>query len=221
MQFKGVLFDAGDILYDATPWRRWLAVELSRLGEHVTYPDLVERWEALLVDVYVGRADYWERFDRLAGEAGVPDAARPALQAAAREKGKAVQVDRVPSPGAADALGRLQAAGLRLAVLSDTEATADKVRQGLDRLGLAEPFDAIVTSHDIGYVKPELQAFRAAADALGLDLADCAFVAHDVDELEGAQAAGLFAIGYGPHPDAPTDYTAASFSDLADFLLSA
>ena len=220
MRFKGVLFDAGDILYDATPWRRWLAVELSRRGQRTSYPELVDRWEALLVDVYTGRANYWERFDQLATEAGVPATELDELRAAARDKGKAVQAERQPSPGAPAALRALRSEGFRLGVLSDTEASADRVREGLDQLGFDGLFDAVVTSRDLGHAKPEPEAFKAAAESIGLALAECAFVAHDVDELEGAQAVGLYAIGYHPHPNAPTDVTIASFEELTDILLS-
>ena len=219
MRFEGVIFDAGDILYDASVWRRWLTEELRRRRVDITYPQLVQRWEALLVDVYCGRAAYWDRFNRLLSEIGLPSEEHDLLTAAAREKGKTVQVDRQPFEGVPETLEVLRTSGVKLAILSDTESTSEKVRDGLDRLGVADYFDAIVTSLDVGHAKPEPEAFQAAASALGTNVRRCAFVAHDIDELEGAQAIGLYAIAYNYDPEAPADEYIEHFTQLKSIVL--
>ena len=215
---SAVVFDAGDVLYDATAWRRWLAERLRASGAAVTYPLLVERWEAQLVDVYTGSAAYWDRFRRLLTGFGVPEADHTKWEAVARAKGQEVQETHRAFEGTRDALDALRARGLRLGVLSDTQQSASQVRQKLDGFGLDGLFDAVVTSVDIGHVKPEREAYQAAADAVGAPLAQCAFVAHDVDELEGAQEAGMYAVAFNAAPGVPCDARAESFPDLVEII---
>ena len=219
-RFEGVILDVGDILYDARAWRRWLTETLRAEGVAITFEELVERWEALLVDVYRRRAAYWDRFDRMLEELAVAEARRAALRQAAQRMAAAVQVDRVPMDGVAATLTALRGAGVRLAALSDTESGEGKVRQTLRQLDLERCFDAVVTSADIGHVKPEPAAYRAAAAALELSVPQCAFVGHDVDELEGAQQAGMYAIAYNYTPGAPADVYVDHFSDIEQVVLA-
>ena len=217
---SAVLFDAGDVLYDATAWRRWLAERLSASGVDVTYPLLVERWEAQLVDVYTGRVGYWDRFRCLLSDFDIPDADLPKWEAAARAKGSEVQEVHRAFDGTREMLEALRARGLRLGVLSDTQQPAEDVRRKLDGFGLDGLFDAVVTSIDIGHVKPEREAYQEAANAVGSPLARCAFVAHDVDELEGAQEAGMWAIAFNAASGVPCDAWAESPGDLVELVNS-
>ncbi len=218
-RFDGVIFDVGDILYDASVWRHWLTKTLQEEGVDITYPELVERWEALLVDVYCGRAEYWERFDELLRSTNIADGRVQTLADAARDKGQEVQRDRSPMPGVPSTLETLKNHGLRLSALSDTESGVATIRGTLRQLGIEEMFDAVVASVDIGVVKPDPRAYAAAAEAMGLEVGECAFVGHDIDELEGAKRAGIFAVAYNYHPDAPADVFLDHFSDLADIVL--
>jgi len=212
----GVIFDMGDIFFDATPWRRWLTARLNAGGVDVTYEQLVQKWEALLVDVYRGLASYWPRLGELLGSLGLEGQARDELIEAAREQGRRLRAQRRLFDGVEATLGRLRQAGLKLAVLSDTESSEPKVRAMLAELGIEGFFDAVITSLDIGAAKPEPASYQAAADALGLDLPRCAFVGHDVDELEGAQAAGLLTVAFNYAPGAPADRYVERFEQLLE-----
>lgn len=218
LQVEGIIFDIGDVLYDASVWRRWLTQRLVEEGVQISYPELVARWEAQLVDVYRGRADYWGRFDQLLEEVAVDASRIPNVRAAAKKMAAEVQVDRQPIPGVPETLKRLREEGLRLAGLSDTESGESRVRALLKQLGIEQYFNAVVTSKDIGLVKPDPGAYWAAAEALRRAPDRCAFVGHDIDELEGAQAAGLFAVAFNYHPDAPADVFIESFPELADVI---
>jgi putative hydrolase of the HAD superfamily len=220
-RFEGIIFDVGDILYDASAWRRWLTDTLQVEGVDVTYQQLVERWEALLVDVYCGRAAYWDRFDALVLNLGLAEDRAPAIRDAAQQKAGKVQKDRSPMPGVPDTLRRLNEQGVKLGALSDTESGESKVRSLLKQLGIENYFDAVVTSVDIGIAKPDPKAYVAAALALKSDVEHCAFVGHDIDELEGSQQAGLYSIAYNYHPDAPADVYLEHFSELVDVIFEA
>ena len=68
-------------------------------------------------------------------------------------------------------------------------------RDVLARLGLAEPFEVIVTAAAIGAAKPDARPFQAALERLGSDAARTVHVGDDpVTDIAGARAAGLSAV---------------------------
>lgn len=221
MGFSGLIFDIGDTLYDATLWRRWLTARLRLLGVEITRAQLVRTWEALLVDVYKGRAEYWQRFGELLASVGIGGQRAAELTRQARARGREVQACRALFDGVRETLTELKAAGIRIAALTDSESTAADIVRSLVGLGIGPCFHAVVSSVDIGHVKPAPQAYQAAAEALGLPVAACAFVGHDVEELAGAMSAGMFAVAYNYHPDARADLYLGDFRRLKDLSLRA
>ena len=217
-KLSALIFDVGDILFDATAWRRWLAEELSRRGNNVTYPELVSAWEGLLFEVYKGREDYWIAFTKLMQHFGVAQPDIADIKQLAKQKGKSVQQDRTPMPQVPETLKRLHERGITLVALSDTESGETGVRKILNQLGIQQYFTAVAASFDIGHAKPEPEAFDYAIKATGVAKAECGFVAHDIDELEGSQKHDLFAIGYNYHPDAPADVFIENFSELLEIV---
>lgn len=75
---------------------------------------------------------------------------------------------------------------------------------------LSTYFDVVIASSDIGYAKPEPEAYEITADRLGLRCDECVFI--DDRELfcEGATAVGMQTIVY-------TDFTQCK-RDLCDML---
>jgi HAD superfamily hydrolase (TIGR01509 family) len=61
---------------------------------------------------------------------------------------------------------------------------------------LAELFDAVVVSGDVGYAKPEPQIYEIAADRLGLRYDECLFTDDKPEFCEAARAVGMQAIVY-------------------------
>ena len=57
-------------------------------------------------------------------------------------------------------------------------------------------FDAVVASGDIGYAKPEAQAYEIMADRLGVLLHECVFTDDREDYCFGAQGVGMAVIRY-------------------------
>lgn len=98
-------------------------------------------------------------------------------------------------PGAADALMRLRAAGLKTAVLSNNDA---RLRPLLDGLGLGHLFDAVVLSAEVGSEKPSPVIFERALSALGLPGNQVVHVGDDrLLDVWGARDAGLLALLMG------------------------
>jgi putative hydrolase of the HAD superfamily len=91
-------------------------------------------------------------------------------------------------PGAEDALARLTAHGLTLAVVADWDyGLHDHLREH----GLARYFAAVVTSAEVGAAKPDPAPFLAALARLGVDPRRALHVGDQPRDEEGALAAGM------------------------------
>ena len=95
-------------------------------------------------------------------------------------------------PDVRPALARLQAAGIRLAVISNWVWDGARL---LDELGLADRFVTIVISDRVGYGKPHPAIFRAALDAAGVPAGRAMHVGDSyAKDVLGASAAGMAAM---------------------------
>ena len=130
-----------------------------------------------------------------------------------------------PLPGARAAAARLAAAGLRLAVTSNSNGTvADMLRRHeILQVGAGPGIEVahISDSGVIGVHKPDAAMFRATAEGLGLP-ADR--ICHIGDaggyDADGATAAGMVAVHVDPLGLCPSDHVhVASLADFADRLL--
>jgi putative hydrolase of the HAD superfamily len=61
----------------------------------------------------------------------------------------------------------------------------------LDLCGIGDVFDVVVGSAELGFAKPAPEAFRAAADSLGVELDRCLFVDDTLTNVEAARALGM------------------------------
>lgn len=213
MPFDAIVFDMGDIFFDATPWRRAITAALVERGAAIDFGEFVRRWEAELVPVYLGRKPYWEAFADLLTGFPLDDAGREQVTAIAHDRARAAE-RRTLFPGVAETLKELHRRGVKLAVLSDTESRESRVRERLAALGIEAYFAAVATSIDIGYVKPMPEAFAAVLSLLSVEKHAAAFVGHDEDELVGAKAFGLTAIAYNYAPGVPADFFLRDFAEL-------
>ena len=90
-----------------------------------------------------------------------------------------------------DTLRGLKNRGYRLAVLSDSDYSAEEKMVWFRKAGIAELFDAVVCSCDIGYCKPEERAYFAVLEKLEAEPEEAAFIGHSVKDLLGARNIGL------------------------------
>ncbi len=87
------------------------------------------------------------------------------------------------------AVRRVREAGIRTVLVSNSWSTAH-----YDRDQLAELFDEVVISADVGLHKPEPEIFALAAERSGVPPAECVFVDDLRENCAGAEAAGMTAI---------------------------
>lgn len=93
-----------------------------------------------------------------------------------------------PLPGAAEALGRLRAAGLALACISNWDVS---LASQLERASLARYFTTVVSSAEAGAAKPEPGVFRVALERLAVEPGRALHIGDSDADRIGAAAAGL------------------------------
>jgi putative hydrolase of the HAD superfamily len=94
--------------------------------------------------------------------------------------------------GVHETLDALRAGGLRLSLASNAEPL---LRRKLSDLGLADRFDHLAISGEVGIEKPDPRFFLGALEALGVAAARAVHVG-DLFEIDvvGARSAGLEAV---------------------------
>jgi putative hydrolase of the HAD superfamily len=122
-------------------------------------------------------------------------------------------------PDTPGCLETLRARGLRLAILTNFELPS--IDLTLRHTGLApEWFDALLSSAATGFHKPDPRAYLAAASALGLQPAECAFVDDLPENVAAARALGMRAWQIDRVRSTSDDpHTIHSLSDLSKLLV--
>ncbi len=145
----------------------------------------------------------WSRY--MAEELGLPKAPEEIVAEVVRRMLGRYRDDLPVVEGAVEAVERLAADGLALAVASSSNrALIDAV---LDALGLAGRFSATVSSEEVGRGKPAPNVYLEAARRLGVDAGRCCAVEDSASGLRAAHAAGMRVIAhpnrrYPPAPEA-------------------
>jgi putative hydrolase of the HAD superfamily len=103
-------------------------------------------------------------------------------------------------PGAHEAIDRLKALGVRLALV--TNGAADTQRAKVERFELAHRFDHIQIEGEHGFGKPEERAYHHAMAALGVTARDTWMIGDNLEwEVEAPQRLGIYAIWIDVHGD--------------------
>lgn len=198
---KGVLLDAMGTLVELEPPAPYLVAELSqRWNLEIS---VAEAEAAFAAEIGYYKAHQLEGRDEASlaelrrrcagvlhgalpaavGERVDPDELVPALFASLRFRA----YSDVPAW-----LAVLRATGLKLAVVSNWDVSLGEV---LERVGLAELLDCVVTSASVGAAKPDPAPFERALECLGLRPEEVVHLGDSPDlDLPGAAAAGIEAI---------------------------
>ena len=98
-----------------------------------------------------------------------------------------------PSAEAVEIIRKLKAQGLKMAIVTNVvPELLEHQQKKVAALGIAELFDVIVYSAELGIHKPDRRIFDHAANLLGIPNAQCLFVGDDPDsDVVGALSAGM------------------------------
>lgn len=99
-------------------------------------------------------------------------------------------------PETLESLKKVKSSSARLALLTDVPYGMPKkfVEADLKKAGIGGLFDAVVTSVDSGFRKPDIRAFKFLADRLGALPGDITYVGNEKKDVEGINMAGGFSV---------------------------
>ena len=131
--------------------------------------------------------------------------------------------DVVSLPGVVETIGHLAGNGVRLGVVSSAVYTPF-LHWALDRFGIADAFQLVLTSADAGFYKSHPGIYRIAAQRLGADPGRIVHVGDSFRfDVEGARRAGYRTVwvqGARPSPDGyPADLTVPDLVNAGPVLL--
>ena len=87
----------------------------------------------------------------------------------------------------------------RLSLLSNYPC-GRSIRDGLNKVGLADMFEAVVVSADVGYVKPHALPFETLLDKFKESAEDCVYIGDNwLADVQGAKRAGMASIYISQH----------------------
>ncbi len=209
--FKSIIFDFDGLIVDTEvpEYEAWLSV-FRAYG--VDLPPSV--WTPHIG----GGSDAFDIYDHLAELVGRPidrDEARD-MRRAAFDK---LFEHAVPLPGVEDCIAAARERGLRIGIASSS--THAWVEPKLERIGLADKFDTVVCSDDVGSAKPNPASYLKALADLEVSV-DEAFALEDSPTgVQAAKNAGLLCVAV-PGPltrDRPFDHADMRIGSLADMPL--
>ncbi|MET0971724.1 MAG: HAD family hydrolase [Tardiphaga sp.] len=103
-------------------------------------------------------------------------------------------------PGAHDAIDRLKALGVKLALVTNGAAGAQRAK--VERFALSDRFDHIQIEGEHGFGKPEERAYLHAMQALGVTASETWMIGDNLEwEVVAPQRLGIYAIWIDVHGD--------------------
>jgi putative hydrolase of the HAD superfamily len=127
------------------------------------------------------------------------------------QRARGAEPELVLRPEARDAILKVKAAGLKLAILSN-ELDLFYGESFRRRFPLIDLFDVIVDATYTKILKPDPRAYEQVLAELGLARADCVFVDDQRKNIEGAEAVGL------PHVHFDVTRPAESYAQALNML---
>ena len=116
--------------------------------------------------------------------------------------------------GVRETLIALKNNGYMLGIITDSANPLYVKLRWFENGGFVHVWDSIVSSQELGLQKPDPGIYAAALRQLGLTACQAAFVGHDVDELQGASAAGMKTIAFNYAERTKADFYINEFPDL-------
>lgn len=181
---QAVIFDVDGTLVDSVDAYR-LAAE--RAAAPYGYPVTAEAVREALN----GNASFWDLV--LAGHADHSPETVARLRAETLSHWPEILARHVHAfPGVDETLGRLHGAGLRLGIYTGSSGESFAA---LERTGLMELFDVVVTAKDVANRKPHPEGILRCLEQLDLPPSAAAYVGDTPLDVGAARAAGVLAIG--------------------------
>ena len=117
-------------------------------------------------------------------------------------------------PGIVETINSLHIKGIKVSLFSVSKNT-DAI---LERLGIRDMFDVIVSGNDIKNSKPHFEGYLLAADRMNIEPRLCVMVEDSISGINGAKALSMKTIAIMKHNDANADFCIDTTSKLIDVI---
>jgi HAD superfamily hydrolase (TIGR01509 family) len=209
---QAVFIDAlGTMIWLRPPWR-----ELDPAAVAGIAPERVEAAFLAEMSYYLARSDEGSDPDRLA------DLRRRCAAVLSQELDREVSAETMmeairfePFAETEEALRRLRDQGLRIVCVSNWDCSLPHV---LERLGLAELLDRVVTAATAGARKPDPRIFAPALELAGCEPGEAIHVGDSNDDVAAAEAAGVEALLIDRSGTARAEGVVTSLLDIGKHL---
>ncbi len=188
-----VIFDCDGVLVDSEVIsNEVLARSLTEQGLPTTLAQSRRDYQGLLLAEIDSRAQ---------AKLGRP-LAKDWLDRYERDRGAVFRHELRAVPGVAEAVRRIQAAGVAVCVASQGKLEKTRLSLKLTKLDPLFPDEALFSAYSVPRGKPHPDLFLHAAQAMAVEPARCAVVEDTPSGVAAAVAAGMRALGYAADSDA-------------------
>lgn len=183
---------------------------LSELGLAEKWKDLPGKKELtrLAYTGQIGHEEFHLGYLRLLGVTD-PDEVKRGMKILAEEN---IEVEFFE--GVKETLFALKEAGYLLGIITNTANSISNKLSWFESGGFGNVWDSIISSMEIGVVKPYPEIYHAALQQLELAPDEAVFVGHKISELDGARAAGITTIAFNFDKGAVADHYVNEFAEL-------
>ncbi len=190
-KIEAVIFDFGGVLMrtgDPAGRREWEQRIGLAPGELIRAVHGCDAWR----QAQLGRMSVHTYWETVAGMLGIPATDIPQLR-------HDFYRDDTLDPGLMALIDELRRAGCKVGLLSNDSLTLErKLRR---ELAIADRFDAIVISAQIGVMKPTPEAYAVICRVLAVEPCACIFIDDMPANVEGAEKIGMHGIQYRDRMD--------------------
>lgn len=219
---RAFLFDLGDIFFEAHCWRKWMYEFFSKEGYFTgNFAEFYFLYEKFLKQVYEGKEEYEKAFYKFLEHISIPKNKIDKIVKLSFGKKKFYEDNRKLYKSVKHTLTKLNQAKIKNIVITDNEATESEIRKNiLKRFGINHVIYGVVTSKEVGVTKPDHKIFEYALNKYSLKKEQVYFVAHDFDEILGAQRIGIKVIEFNNYLGikTPAEFHIDNFFQLLDFI---
>jgi putative hydrolase of the HAD superfamily len=218
---RGVLFDLGSTLLYSSSDNNWgtllprmradLLRHLTERGHPLEPQTFLNRLAANYADFDAQRQNDWVEYttayllNTTLAELGAPLLSAEAMQSAIKAYYAYSETTYALMPDAHATLATLQAAGLRVGLVSNA-SDHDTVQRLIDRFELRRYFHPILVSAAVTVRKPNPKIFALALNEWELPAGECVMVGDTLGaDILGAQMAGLRNVWLTAHADTPAN----------------
>jgi HAD superfamily hydrolase (TIGR01509 family) len=213
---KCILYDLGDILFEAHFWRKWMwKYFLKNSYYKEPFPEFYDYYEENLMQVYKGGEQYWVAYNSMLDDLKLKE--KHEFVKFSKYVKHNIENNRELYPHVAETISYLQLQGIKNVILSDNERGGSYIRQSiLKKFNVESLIDMVVTSKDMGVTKPANLMYKHALKAYGIRNNEAIFVGHDCDEIRGAAKCGIATIEFNNYLNRETnaDFKIKKFSEI-------